>query len=60
MEREREETEQSQEQAQAAAAKPEEAAMPEADEQVGPADALPTWRPFYAAVRDAMRKLCEQ
>ncbi|MNG39481.1 hypothetical protein D3C84_1275890 [compost metagenome] len=27
---------------------------------IGPTDALPAWRPFYAAVRDAMRKLREQ
>ncbi|GMK42414.1 hypothetical protein PCCS19_54740 [Paenibacillus sp. CCS19] len=25
----------------------------------GPADALPAWRPFYAAVRDSMRRLRE-
>ncbi|MWC28598.1 hypothetical protein [Paenibacillus sp. MMS18-CY102] len=27
---------------------------------VGPADALPAWRPFYAAVRDAMQRLREE
>ncbi|EFM08866.1 Mg2+ transporter protein, CorA family protein [Paenibacillus curdlanolyticus YK9] len=34
--------------------------QPEAESEqaaVGPVDALPAWRPFYAAVRDAMQRL---
>jgi|GEM_PF-1660973 len=33
---------------------------PDKAEEPGPADALPAWRPFYTAVRDAMRRMRER
>ncbi|WP_164779643.1 hypothetical protein [Paenibacillus kobensis] len=56
MERERDDIEQ----AQAEQVKSGQPVQADADEEIGPADALPAWRPFYAAVRDAVRKLREQ
>lgn len=43
----------------AAAEKPDVVDSQEApvEDSIGPVDALPAWRPFYAAVRDSMKRL---